>query len=102
MHTHAISYESSTDPLSSLDIGYAAFCECGWRGDWHHADTQATWPDDPEVSAGLAEDLAQFDADEHLDEVAPAPDLGAFRALGGPPAVDPSGYAAATAARQPS
>lgn len=98
-HTHEISFDR-IDEHGGPDVAFAAFCGCGWRGDWQHADTQVTWPDDPEISAGLAEDLAQFDADEHLDEVAPAPDLGAFRALSGPPALDPSGYA--TDVRQPS
>ena len=90
MTTHEITLDEAA-PITRLDdVAFRAFCTCGWASDWQHADQQATRPD--ECSAGLAQDLAEFQGDDHLDETDPAPDPRLFKALR-IPATDQNGYA---------
>lgn len=94
MTTHAITLDQVSDPLTTRDVGYAAFCECDWRGDWHHADTQPSWPNDQAIDE--AEQAASDEGDAHLaehdDDPADILPGAAFLALP-VPALDENGYA---------
>lgn len=74
MTTHAITLDEITDH-DSPDVGFAAFCteECGWRGDWHHADDQPAYdrrdPLSMDYAITQAEQSATDEGADHLAEV---------------------------------
>lgn len=56
------------------DYAARAYCtdECGWSGDWHHADDYPAgdWESDPSAADDLAYAAAQSDGVDHLLDTA--------------------------------
>lgn len=40
--SHTVSYDEQSWPYTGA-YAIKAFCDCGWAGDWHHADTQPSY-----------------------------------------------------------
>ena len=58
---HWVDIDPSEDPE---DEAYCAFCSCGWKGEWHHVDTEGY----------DAEEVAHWEANYHLGEQVGEPD----------------------------
>jgi len=60
--THAFEVDSQDE--GGPDEAHAAFCSCGWRCEWQHADTTG-----PNYTGSDAYDAARSEGDLHLEQV---------------------------------